>query len=76
MEFLSFADHKLLPKLKFLSTDDINNNDNNNNDNIRTMKIVLWTFITTNYICVKIKVLRAITLTKLAEHKLSPTCIS
>ena len=39
MKVLSFADHKLWPRLKFLSTDD----DNNDEDNAGAMTIVLRT---------------------------------
>ena len=45
MKVLSFAVHKLRPRLKFLSTDDDDNNNNNNNDDAGAMTIVLRTFV-------------------------------
>ena len=46
MKVLSFAVHKLWPRLKFLSTDDDNND--NDNDNAGAMTIVLRTFVAAN----------------------------
>ena len=54
MKVLSVAVHKLWSRLKFLSTDDNNNDnddnndDNDNNDDAGAMTIVLWTFVMAN----------------------------
>ena len=50
MKVLSVAVQKLLPRLKFLSTDDVdnNNNDNNNDGDAGAMTIVLRTFVMAN----------------------------
>ena len=46
MKVISFAVHKLRPRLNFLSMDD--DDDNNNDDDAGAMTIVLRTLVTAN----------------------------